>query len=67
MKPNPTTPTELSPIERQRKIPVQEAAALNSVSEATFRRAHPHLIQKVSKRRDAVTLGDALDLPKKKE
>ena len=68
MKPHPHTPTQaadLTPLERRRKIPVRDAAALNSLSEATFRRAHPHLIKKISKRRDAVELGDAVDLPPK--
>ena len=44
----------------RRKISVREAAELNNVSEDTFRRRHPDLIKKVSPRRDAVTLGDAL-------
>jgi hypothetical protein len=43
-----------------RKISVREAAELNNVSEDTFRRRHPDLIKKVSPRRDAVKLGDAL-------
>ena len=47
-------------LELQRKIPVKEAAALNNLSEDTFRRRYPHLIKKVAPRRDAVTLGDAL-------
>jgi hypothetical protein len=44
----------------KRKISVAEAAALNDVSEDTFRRRYSHLIKKVSPRRDAVELGDAL-------
>jgi hypothetical protein len=44
----------------RRKISVQQAAALNSVSEDTFRRKYRHLIKKISERRDAVELGDAL-------
>ena len=44
----------------KKKIPVKEAAALNDVSEDTFRRRYPHLIKKISARRDAVELGDAL-------
>ena len=72
MKTNPASPTkprveQLSPIERHRKIPVAEAAALNSLSESTFRRHHPHLIKKVSARRDAIALGDAIDLPPKRD
>jgi len=55
--------TDLNPIERRRKISVQEAAAMNSMHESTFRRHHSHLIRRISKRRQAVELGDAIDLP----
>ena len=48
---------------RRRKIPVGEAAAFNDMSEATFRRHYPHLIRQISPRRQAVELGDAIDLP----
>jgi len=48
---------------RRRKISVREAAELNDVSEATFRRRYPHLIRQISPRRQAVELGDAIDLP----
>jgi hypothetical protein len=44
----------------KKKIPVKDAAALNDVSEDTFRRRYPHLIKKISARRDAVELGDAI-------
>jgi hypothetical protein len=47
-------------LEMRRKIPVREAAAINDMSEDTFRRHYPHLIRKISPRRDAVELGDAL-------
>ena len=47
---------------RKKKISVKEAAELNNVSEDTFRRRYPHLIKKVSARRDAVETGDALDV-----
>ena len=33
------------------------------LSEATFRRHYGHLIRKITPRRDAVELGDAIDLP----
>jgi hypothetical protein len=49
-------------LELRRKISVREAAELNDVSEDTFRRRYPHLIRKISARRDAVELGDALDV-----
>jgi hypothetical protein len=60
-----TTTTQLSPLDLRRKIAVREAAELNGVSEATFRRHYRHLIRKVSARRDVVELGDALNLPAK--
>jgi hypothetical protein len=56
---------DLSPLERRRKISVQEAAALNDVHESTFRRNYSHLIWRISKRRQAVELGDAIMLPPK--
>lgn len=65
MKVKPTTATELSPLELRKKIAVREAAELNGVSEATFRRHYAHIIRKISKRRDVVELRDALDLPAK--
>jgi hypothetical protein len=54
---DPTKPDWLA---LKKKIPVKEAAALNDVSEDTFRRRYSHLIKKVSARRDAVELGDAI-------
>ena len=54
---------ELSPLERRRKINVRDAASLNDLSEATFRRHYGHLIRKITPRRDAVDLCDAIDLP----
>jgi hypothetical protein len=44
----------------KQKIPVKKAAELNDMSEDSFRRHHGHLIRRVSPRRDAVVLGDAL-------
>ena len=44
----------------KQKIPVKNAAALNDMSEDSFRRHYSHLIKKVSPRRDVVELGDAL-------
>jgi hypothetical protein len=46
----------------KRKVSVKEAAALNNISEDTFRRRYPRLIRQVSPRRDAVELGDALSV-----
>lgn len=54
---------KLSALELLRKIPVPEAAALNGFSPDTFRRRYSHLIQKVSLRRNVVTLAHAIDLP----
>ena len=67
MKTNPAaqSPADLTPLERRKKIGVKQAAALNDVSEDTFRRHYPHVIRKISPRRDAVELGDAIDLPPK--
>lgn len=46
--------------ELRRKISVKEAAALNAMSEKSFRRHYRHLIKQLSPRRQAVELGDAL-------
>jgi hypothetical protein len=57
-------PDRIPPLSRElelrRKISVREAAALNDVSEDTFRRRYSHLIRKISPRRDVVELGAAL-------
>jgi hypothetical protein len=65
MKSNPAAQdtTELSPIERRRKISVAEAARLANLSEGSFRKHFAHLIRKIGPRRDVVELGHALDLP----
>jgi hypothetical protein len=47
-------------LDLQRKISVKRAAELNDMSEDSFRRHYSHLIKKVSPRRSAVELGDAL-------
>ena len=68
MKPTPSISrslADLSPLERRQKIKVKEAAALNDLSEASFRRHYKHIIRKVTPRRDAVELGDAIALPPK--
>jgi hypothetical protein len=62
-KPNPAAAADLSPLERRRKIKVSDAAALNDLSEASFRRHYAHLIRKITPRRDVVELGDAITLP----
>jgi hypothetical protein len=70
MKTHASSPTrsfadDLTPLDRQRRIKVKDAAALNDLSEAAFRRHFSHLIEKITPRRDAVKLGDAIDLPPK--
>ena len=55
--------TDLTPLDRLKRIPVSEAAAFNNLSEDTFKRHYAHLIEKISPRRLAVKLGDAIDLP----
>jgi hypothetical protein len=54
---------KLTELELRRRIKVSQAAELNDLSEASFRRHYSHLIQKMTERRDGVTLGDALTLP----
>ena len=49
-------------ITRQRKVPVSYAAGLKSLSEDTFRKKFPQLIEQISTRRQGVTLGRVLDL-----
>jgi hypothetical protein len=44
----------------ERHISVLEAARLKGVSQDTFRRHYPHLIRKVSPRRNTVKLRDLL-------
>jgi hypothetical protein len=46
----------------RKKISVKAAAELNDLSEDSFRRNYRHLIKKVGPRRDAVELGDALNI-----
>jgi hypothetical protein len=48
-------------LEKRRKITVKDAAKLKAVSETTFRRKYRHLIEQVSDRRQACTLGKVLD------
>jgi hypothetical protein len=50
----------------KQKIPVKRAAALNDMSEDSFRRHYRHLIKKVSPRRDVVELGETLAIGQSK-
>jgi hypothetical protein len=54
---------DLSPVDLKAKVTVAQAADLNTISEDTFRKKYSHLIKQVSARRQAVTLGDAINLP----
>ena len=56
-RPRVALPPEL---ERYRKIPIPWAAAIKGISVDGFRRYYPHLIERVSPRRQAVTLGRLL-------
>jgi hypothetical protein len=58
-----TTINDLTPLELRRKISVAEAAAMNAISLDTFKRHYSHLIRRISKRRQAVELRDAILLP----
>jgi hypothetical protein len=49
---------------RRRRVPVPYAAGVINVSEDTFRRKYPELIEQVSERRQGVELGRVLDLGK---
>jgi hypothetical protein len=50
----------LSALDLERHISVLEAAHIKGVSPDTFRRHFPHLIRKISPRRNAVRLRDLL-------
>lgn len=51
----------------KRKVSVAEAARINNISVDTFKRRYRHLIVKVSPRRDAVELRDALAIGQSKD
>jgi hypothetical protein len=59
-RPRVALPPEL---ERYRKIPVPWAAEIKGISVDGFKRYYAHLIEQVSPRRQAVTLGKLLDEP----
>jgi hypothetical protein len=53
---------ELTPEQhRQRRISIQQAAAIKNLSVASFRRHYAHIIEHVSPRRLVVRLCDVLD------
>lgn len=43
------------------RVPVSEAARMKGISEDTFRRRYPHLIDQVSERRQGVKLKHVID------
>jgi hypothetical protein len=57
----------LGPLALKKKVSVPDAAAINDVHPATFKRHYPHLIKKIGKRREVVELGDAINLPPPKK
>ena len=61
--PTPTNNRTQLPLdlERRRFISVPLAAEFVGISEDTFKRHYPHLIRKLSPRRNGVRLGDVLD------
>ena len=60
---NPIKTAVLPPeVMLKRIITVAEAAELRGVHPATFKREHPHLVLKLSKRRVGVRLADVLAL-----
>jgi hypothetical protein len=56
----------LTPLDLKKKVAPRVAAEWNDISEDTFRRHYPHLIRRISPRRDGVEVGEALaiGLPK---
>jgi hypothetical protein len=61
--PLPTNVSNLNTLDLKRKIPVTDAAELNSMHPDTFRKHYGHLIIRASPRCDRVELGDAIALP----
>jgi hypothetical protein len=49
-------------LELERMVTIRRAAELRGISEDTFKRQYPHLIERVSDRRSAVRLKHALGL-----
>jgi hypothetical protein len=60
MKDQPRSAESPNWLELERRIPVQEAAKLKGISEDTFRRRYPHLIEQVSPRRQAVKIKNVI-------
>jgi hypothetical protein len=58
--PQTTNAPALSDIELERRIPVSEAARIQGISEDTFRRCYPDLIEQLSERRQGVKLRNVI-------
>jgi hypothetical protein len=52
-------------VELERMVPVKQAADIRGISEATYERQYGHTIEKVSERRRAVRLKNAINPPPK--
>ena len=59
----PVSIAGLTPLELARKIPVAEAAAINSIHVETFKKRYRHLLKRIGERRLFVTVHDAIVLP----
>jgi hypothetical protein len=59
----PASIVGLTPMELNRKIPLAEAARLNSIHIQTFRKRYPHLLRRIGERRWFISLHDAITLP----
>jgi hypothetical protein len=59
----PSSVVGLSPFELARKISLADAAKHNGVHIDTFKKAYPHLLKRVGRRRLMVTVHDAIVLP----
>jgi hypothetical protein len=65
-KPAPHLPAYiagLTPMELARKIPLADAAAHNSLTAQAFKENYPHLVVRVGKRRQFVSVHDTIMLP----
>jgi hypothetical protein len=54
--------SELTPLERERIATMGEAAAFTSLSRDTLERRYPHLIRRISVRRNGIRVRDLLDI-----
>jgi hypothetical protein len=62
----PLPPTYPEWVQRKRKIPIEDAAAILSVHPDTFEAHYPHLIEDIGPRLKRVELGHVLDLKQSK-